>query len=141
MLSEFKQFIMRGNVVDLAVGVVIGAAFGKIVTSLVDDIIMPPVGVLLGKVDFSNMFVPLSFSAGHFNTIAEAHAAGVATWNIGLFCNTVFQFLLIALTIFFFIIKPINKLKRGDQENAAAAASRSEVLLEEIRDLLRDKKQ
>ena len=138
MLKEFKQFIMRGNVIDLAVGVIIGAAFSKIVTSLVDDIIMPPLGLLVGKVDFSNFFIPLSLTAQHFNTIAEAKAAGVVTWNIGMFANVLFQFLLIAFAIFFFIVKPINRLKKQADETPAAP-SRTETLLEEIRDLLKKK--
>lgn len=145
MLNEFKKFIMRGNVVDLAVGVIIGASFGKIVSSLVDDIIMPPLGLLIGKVDFSNFFIPLSSTDGKtFNTIAEAKAAGVTTWNIGMFGNVMFQFLLVAFAIFFFIVKPINTLKqREDAKKDAApppAPPRQEVLLEEIRDLLKNQK-
>ena len=139
MLSEFKAFIMRGNVVDLAVGVIIGSSFGKIVSSLVDDIIMPPLGLLIGKVDFSNLFIPLSFTDKHFNSIAEAKAAGIVTWNVGMFANVMFQFLLVAFAVFFFVVKPINKLKKKDKDTAAAVASRSEVLLEEIRDLLKKK--
>jgi large conductance mechanosensitive channel len=138
MLKEFKQFIMRGNVVDLAVGVIIGAAFGKIVSSLVDDIIMPPLGLLVGKVDFSNFFIPLSMTDQHFNTIADAKAAGVVTWNIGMFGNVLFQFLLVAFAVFFFIVKPINRLKKKE-ETTPAAPARQEVLLEEIRDLLKKK--
>lgn len=139
MLNDFKQFIMRGNVVDLAVGVIIGAAFGKIVTSLVEDIIMPPLGLLIGKVDFSNFFIPLSLTDKSFNTIAEAKAAGVTTWNIGMFGNVLFQFLLVAFAVFFFIVKPINKLKKKEEATPAAPAkpSRQEELLEEIRDLLK----
>jgi len=140
MLNEFKQFVMRGNVVDLAVGVIIGAAFGKIVTSLVEDIIMPPLSLVLGKVDFSGIFVPLSMTDQHFNTIAEAKAAGVTTWNIGMFGNVLFQFLLVAFAVFFFIVKPINKLKKKEDDKAVAtppAPPRQEVLLEEIRDLLK----
>jgi large conductance mechanosensitive channel len=138
MLNEFKSFIMRGNVVDLAVGVIIGSSFGKIVSSLVDDIIMPPLGLLIGKVDFSNFFIPLSLTDQHFNSIAEAKAAGIVTWNVGMFGNVLFQFLLVAFAIFFFVVKPINKLKKKDKE-ATAVAARSEVLLEEIRDLLKKK--
>ena len=120
MLGEFKQFIMRGNVVDLAVGVIIGSSFGKIVSSLVDDIIMPPLGLLLGKVDFSNIFIPLSMTDKHFNTIAEAKAAGIVTWNVGMFGNVLFQFLLVAFAVFFFVVKPINKLKKKDKEAVLA---------------------
>jgi len=139
MLDEFKSFIMRGNVVDLAVGVIIGGSFGKIVSSLVDDIIMPPLGLLIGKVDFSNLFIPLSLTDQHFTSVAAAKAAGVVTWNIGMFANVLFQFLLVAFAVFFFVVKPINKLKKKDKDSPAAAASRSEALLEEIRDLLKDK--
>ena len=140
MLNEFKAFIMRGNVIDLAVGVIIGAAFGKIVSSLVDDIIMPPLGLIVGKVDFSNFFIPLSFTDQQFKTIAEAKAAGVTTWNIGMFGNVLFQFLLVAFAVFFFIVKPINKLKSKQDAAAAkeeAKPTREEVLLTEIRDLLK----
>lgn len=136
MLNEFKTFIMRGNVVDLAVGVIIGASFGKIVSSLVDDIIMPPLGLLIGKVDFSNYFIPLQFTDKHFNTIAEAKAAGITTLNIGMFGNVLFQFLLAAFAVFFFVVKPINYLKKKEAP-AAAAPTKSEALLEEIRDLLK----
>jgi large conductance mechanosensitive channel len=135
MLNEFKTFIMRGNVVDLAVGVIIGSSFGKIVSSLVDDIIMPPLGLLIGRVDFSNFFIPLSFTDKHFNTIAEAKAAGVTTLNIGLFGNVLFQFALVAFAVFFFVVKPINKLKKKSETPPPPA--RSEALLEEIRDLLK----
>ena len=138
MLSEFKNFIMRGNVVDLAVGVIIGASFGKITTSLVDDIIMPPLGLLVGKVDFSNFFIPLSLTSQHFNSIAEAHAAHVSTWNVGMFLNTLFQFLLVSSAIFFFVVKPINKFKK--KEEKAAEPPKQEVLLTEIRDLLKKQK-
>ncbi|MFN7114718.1 MAG: large conductance mechanosensitive channel protein MscL [Alphaproteobacteria bacterium] len=142
MIQEFKKFIMRGNVIDLAVGVIIGAAFGKIVASLVDDIIMPPLGLIVGKVDFSNFFIPLSLTDQEFNTIAEAKAAGVTTWNVGMFGNAMFNFLLVAFAIFFFIVKPINKLKQKEEDNAAKtppAPPKSEVLLAEIRDLLKNK--
>jgi large conductance mechanosensitive channel len=126
--------------VDLAVGVIIGASFSKIVTSLVEDIIMPPLGLIIGKVDFSNFFIPLSLTDQEFATIAQAKAAGVTTLNIGMFGNTMFQFLLVAFAIFFFIVKPINKLKKRDEEktkSAPPAPPRQEVLLEEIRDLLK----
>lgn len=143
MIQDFKKFIMRGNVLDLAVGVIIGAAFGKIVSSLVDDIIMPPLGLIVGKVDFSNFFIPLSFTDQSFKTIAEAKAAGVVTWNVGMFANAMFNFLLVAFAIFFFIVKPINNLKKKEEEKAEAAPPpappRNEQLLEEIRDLLKNK--
>ena len=109
MYREFKDFIMRGNVVDLAVAVVIGVAFGKIVTSFVEDILMPPIGLLLGGVDFSNLFVNLS--GKDYPSIAAAKAAGAATWNYGIFLNSVFNFLIIAFTIFL-IIKQINRLQK-----------------------------
>ena len=99
MLKEFKEFILRGNVLDLAVAVIIGAAFGKIVTSLVNDILMPPIGLALGKVDFSSLFIDLSGN-GH-PTLAAAKAAGAATINYGLFLNTVIDFILVAFCIFF----------------------------------------
>ena len=137
MLGEFKTFIMRGNVVDLAVGVIIGSSFSKIVSSLVDDVIMPPLGLLVGKVDFSNIFIPLSLTDKHYNTLAEAKAAGITTLNIGMFGNVLFQFLLVAFAVFFFVVKPINKLKK--KEVVAPVATRSEALLEEIRDLLKKK--
>ena len=98
MFKEFKTFAMRGNVLDLAVGVIIGAAFGKIVTSFVSDVLMPPIGLLLGKVDFSNLFIDLS--GQHYATMAEAKAAGAATLNYGLFVNNIIDFLLVAFAVF-----------------------------------------
>jgi large conductance mechanosensitive channel len=109
MFKEFKNFIMRGNVLDLAVAVIIGAAFGKIVTSLVGDILMPPLGLVLKNVDFSNLFVDLS---GHHDTLAQAKAAGDATINYGLFLNNVIDFLIVAFVIFL-IIQQANKLKKA----------------------------
>jgi large conductance mechanosensitive channel len=108
MLKEFKAFIMRGNVVDLAVGVIIGGAFGKIVSSLVSDIVMPPIGVLLGKVDFSSLYLNLSGKA--YGSLADAKAAGAATINYGLFINNVIDFVIMALVIFL-LIKQVNRLK------------------------------
>ncbi|GAA0069971.1 large conductance mechanosensitive channel protein MscL [Clostridium sardiniense] len=108
MWNEFKKFAMKGNVVDLAIGVVIGGAFGKIVTSLVNDVIMPIIGNLVGKVDFSNLYINLS--GQHFNSLKEAQAAGVATINYGLFLNNVINFLIIAFSIFI-VIRQINKFK------------------------------
>src|ERR671939_964978 len=98
MFREFKEFAVRGNVVDLAVGIVIGAAFGKIVSSLVNDLLMPPIGLVLGRVDFSNLF--LNLSSQHYATLAEAKAAGGPTLNYGMFLNTVIDFLIVALAIF-----------------------------------------
>ena len=107
MLDEFKKFIMRGNVLDLAIGVIIGAAFGKIVTSLVGDILMPVVGLGLGKLDFSNFFI--SLNGQHFDNLADAKKAGAPTLNYGLFINTMIEFLIIALVIFI-IVKQVNRL-------------------------------
>jgi large conductance mechanosensitive channel len=135
MLKEFREFAMRGSVIDLAVGVVIGAAFGRIVTSLVNDIIMPPIGLLLGGIDFSNMFITLS--GGEYATLAAAQEAGAATLNYGLFINTIIQFVIVAFAIFI-VVKQINRLKR-EQPAAPAAPPRQEVLLEEIRDAIKSK--
>ena len=106
MLKDFRDFAMRGNVVDMAVGIIIGAAFGAIVKSLVDDMIMPPIGLLLGNVDFSNLFVVLKDGhklAGPYATLAEAHAAGAVTLNYGLFINTVISFIIVAFSVFMLI--------------------------------------
>jgi large conductance mechanosensitive channel len=110
MLKDFREFIMRGNVLDLAVAVIIGAAFGKIVTSLVNDILMPPLGLVLKNVDFTNLFVDLS--GGNHTTLAQAKAAGAATINYGLFLNTVIDFLIVAFVIFM-VIQQANRLKRA----------------------------
>jgi large conductance mechanosensitive channel len=107
MLKEFKTFIMRGNVVDLAVGVVIGASFGTIVTSLVNDVIMPPIGLLLGRVDFSHLFVNLGGQS--FSSLAAAKAAGAPTLNYGLFINAVINFLIVAFAVFL-VVKQVNRL-------------------------------
>ena len=109
MLKEFKEFIMRGNVIDLAVAVVIGAAFGKIVTSFVEDILMPPIGLALGGVDFSNLFINLS--GKDYASVAAAKAAGVPTFNYGIFFNTILNFLIIAFAIFL-IIKQVNRFQK-----------------------------
>ncbi|MZR30357.1 large-conductance mechanosensitive channel protein MscL [Sneathiella litorea] len=139
MLKEFKDFAMRGNVVDMAVGIIIGAAFGTIVKSLVADIIMPPIGMLLGGVDFTDFFITLS--SGSFETLAAAKEAGAVTLNYGAFFNTVISFLIVAFAIFL-LIKQINRLKTKEEEAPAepAAPPREEVLLEEIRDLLKSQK-
>lgn len=108
MWKEFKEFAMKGNVIDMAVGVVVGGAFGKIVTSLVNDIIMPLVGSLIGKVDFSNLYINLS--GKHFNSLQEAQAAGAATINYGIFLNNLINFFIIAFSIFI-VLKQINKIK------------------------------
>ena len=107
MIKEFKEFAMRGNVLDMAVGIVIGAAFGQIITSFVQDILMPPVGRLLGRVDFSNLLV--SLSGVHYDTVAAAKAAGAATINYGLFLNTVINFLIVAFAVFL-LVRQVNRL-------------------------------
>ncbi|MBL4934202.1 large conductance mechanosensitive channel protein MscL [Clostridium sp. YIM B02515] len=119
MWKEFKQFAMKGNVVDLAVGVVIGGAFGKIVSSLVSDIVMPLIGLLVGRLDFTNWFIPLK--AGNFNTLEEAKKAGVATINYGVFLNNVLDFLIIAFSIFI-VIKQINRFTRKKEAPEPAPA-------------------
>lgn len=108
MLKEFKEFAARGSVVDLAVGVIIGAAFGKIVTSLVNDVIMPPIGLLIGRVNFRDLFVPLA--GGQYGSLAEAQAAGAPTINYGLFLNTLFEFLIVAFVIFL-VVRQINRMR------------------------------
>jgi large conductance mechanosensitive channel len=109
MLKEFKEFAMKGNVLDMAIGIIIGAAFGKIVTSFVSDVLMPPLGLLLGKMDFSNMFIDLS--GQHLATLEAAKKAGAATLNYGLFINTIIDFLFVAFAVFM-LVKQVNKLKR-----------------------------
>lgn len=112
MLKEFKEFIVRGNVVDMAVGIIIGAAFGKIVTSFVNDILMPPIGLLLGRADFANLFINLSGQP--YATLEEAKAAGAATINYGMFINTVLDFIIVGFVIFLFI-RQINRMKREEE--------------------------
>jgi large conductance mechanosensitive channel len=119
MWKEFKKFIARGNVVDLAVAVIIGAAFGAIVNSFVNDILMPPIGLLLGRVDFTNLFITLS--GGTYATLQEAQAAGAATINYGVFINTVIDFLIIAFVVFL-LVRQINRLKKP--EPAAALTTK-----------------
>src|SRR5690242_18656162 len=123
IFKGFKDFAMRGNVIDMAVGIVIGAAFGKIVSSLVEDIIMPPIGLLLGKVDFSSLFV--SLTGTHYDSIAQAKAAGAPTLNIGLFLNAVINFLIIAFAIFL-VIQQINRLKRQPEPAPAGPPTTKE---------------
>jgi len=138
--SEFKDFAMRGNVVDMAVGIIIGGAFGTIVKSLVDDVIMPVVGLALGGVDFSNIFITLKGET--FATVAAAKEAGAVTLNIGLFVNAVIAFLIVAFALFM-VIRAMNTLKAKFEEDAAAEPDKpaeppkQEVLLAEIRDLLK----
>ena len=116
MFKEFKEFAMKGNVVDMAVGIVIGAAFGTIVKSFVSDILMPPIGLLLGNVDFSNLFIVLKggTQAGPYLTIADAQAAGAVTWNYGMFVNTVISFVIVALAVFM-VVKSLNRMKRQEE--------------------------
>ncbi|MBM3346332.1 MAG: large conductance mechanosensitive channel protein MscL [Betaproteobacteria bacterium] len=131
MLNEFKQFAMRGNVVDLAVGVIIGAAFGKIVDSLVKDVIMPPIGLILGKVDFSNLFLVVKDSAtpGPYISVDAAPKAGAVTLNYGLFVDTAISFVIVAWAVFL-MIKAMNRLNRAEPPEDVK-------LLREIRDALK----
>ncbi|PIE32489.1 large conductance mechanosensitive channel protein MscL [candidate division KSB3 bacterium] len=121
MFQEFKEFAMRGNVVDMAVGIIIGAAFGGIVQSLVNDVIMPPIGLLLGKVDFSNLFFVLKegTTAGPYASLTIAQDAGAVTMNIGLFLNTVINFIIVAFAVFL-LVRSINSLRREEEEEAPA---------------------
>ena len=116
MMKEFREFAARGNVIDLAVGVIIGAAFWKIVTSLVEDVVMPPIGLVLGGVDFTNKFVALN--GAHYDTLAQAKAAAAPTINYGNFINTVVQFLIIAFVVFL-MVRQINRLKTPAPSPAA----------------------
>jgi large conductance mechanosensitive channel len=126
MFKEFKEFAMRGNVVDMAVGIIIGAAFGTIVKSLVSDIIMPPIGMLLGNVDFTNLFVILKAgsTAGPYASLADAQAAGAVSINYGAFINTVISFVIVAFAVFL-VIRSINKLKREKEEPAAEPTTKN----------------
>ena len=137
MIGEFKKFVMRGNVIDLAVGIIIGAAFGTIVNSLVNDIVMPPIGLILGKVDFTNLFFTLS--GPHFNTLAEAKAGGAVTLNYGVFINNIVNFLILAFAIFM-MVRWVNKLKGPEEAPPPAMPSKEEILLTEIRDILKTQK-
>ncbi len=141
MLKEFREFAIRGHVVDMAVGLVIGAAFGAIVTSLVSDVIMPPIGLLLGGVDFSNLFVVLKEGAkgpGPYASLAEAKAAAAVTVNIGVFINAVISFVIVAFAVFM-VVKAVNTARREPAPAPATppAPTPTEQLLAEIRDLLR----
>jgi large conductance mechanosensitive channel len=137
MLQEFKAFAMRGNVVDMAVGIIIGGAFGRIVTSLVNDIIMPPIGILIGGVDFADLKIVLKKAVVDAAGVETAPAVAI---NYGLLVNTVINFLIIALAIFM-VIKGINMLKKKEEAAPAAppAPTKEEVLLTEIRDALRSR--
>ena len=139
MLKEFREFAMRGNVVDMAVGIIIGAAFGKIVDSMVRDVIMPPIGLLLGNVDFSDLFLVLKQGkvVGPYLTVEAAQKAGAVTFNYGMFLNTVMTFVIVAFAVFL-LIRAINRLKRKEAEKPAEPPATPEdiVLLREIRDAL-----
>ena len=138
MLKEFREFAIRGNVVDMAVGIIIGAAFGKIVESLVKDVIMPPIGLLLGKVDFANLFVVLKAGAqaGPYLSVEAAQKAGAVTFNYGMFINAIIAFVIVAFAVFL-LIRGINRLKREEQAKPSAAPPEEIVLLREIRDGLK----
>ncbi len=138
MIKEFKEFAMRGNVVDLAVGVVIGAAFGKIITSLVSDVLMPPIGKAMGGVNFADLFINLDPSKGTFASLKAAKDAGAAVIAYGAFINTVIDFIIVAFCIFM-VVRAMNNLKKKPAPAAPAAPepTREEKLLTEIRDLLK----
>lgn len=137
MIKEFKEFVQRGNVLDLAVAVIMGAAFGAIVNSVVNDIIMPPIGLILGGVDFANLFVNLS--GGDYASLSAAQEAGAATINYGLFINNLINFLIIAFVIFL-LVKAVNSMiKQKKVEAAPPEPSAEEKLLTEIRDILKQR--
>ncbi|MDH7515127.1 MAG: large conductance mechanosensitive channel protein MscL [Bacteroidota bacterium] len=140
MFKEFKEFVMRGNMIDMAVGIIIGAAFGSIVSSLVNDVIMPPIGLLLGGIDFSGFFILLKEGAtpGPYPTLAAAKQAGAVTLNYGVFVNTLISFLIIAFAVFL-LVKTVNKMRRQAPEPVQAPPEPPEeiLLLREIRDNLK----
>jgi large conductance mechanosensitive channel len=135
MLNEFKKFAMRGNVIDLAVGIIIGTAFTAIVNSLVNDLLMPPLGLIIGGIDFSDFFLTIKGS-GH-DTLAAAKAAGDVTINYGLFLNSIIKFVIVAFAVFL-LIRQINKLA-GPKDAGPPPPTKSELLLEDIRDLLKQR--
>ncbi|NWF77357.1 MAG: large conductance mechanosensitive channel protein MscL [Chloroflexi bacterium] len=129
MLQDFKAFIMRGNVIDMAVGIIVGIAFGAVVNSLVRDIIMPPIGLALGNVDFTNLFVVLRenpLSPGPYLSLADAQAAGAVTLNYGVFINTIVNLLIIAAAVFFLIVRPIAKMQATKKAKEPAAPATKE---------------
>jgi large conductance mechanosensitive channel len=138
MLKEFKEFAMKGNVLDMAIGVIIGGAFGKIVSSMVSDVLMPPIGLMMGKVDFSSLFIDLSQT--NPASLAAAKAAGAPTLNYGVFLQSVFDFLIIAFVIFM-LVKQVNRFKKEAPPPPAAPPepTNEEKLLTEIRDLLKNR--
>jgi large conductance mechanosensitive channel len=125
MLKEFKEFAMRGNVLDMAVGIIIGAAFGSIVNSLVSDVIMPPIGLLLGNIDFSNLFLVLKVGkvAGPYSSLASAKAAGAVSINYGMFINTIISFIIVAFSVFL-LVRSVNKLRRQAEPPSPAPATK-----------------
>jgi len=135
MLQEFKAFISRGSVIDLAVGIIVGAAFTSIVNSLVNDIIMPPIGLIVGGIDFSNLFINLS--GGHYPNLKAAQEAGAATINYGVFINAVIRFVIVAFAVFL-LVKQVNRLYKKPS-GPPPPPPKQEVLLAEIRDLLKEK--
>ena len=142
MWEEFKQFAVKGNIFDMSVGIVIGGAFTPIVKSFVDDILMPPIGMLLGGVDFTDLFIVLKegMQAGPYATLEAAKAAGAVTMNIGLFINSVISFLIVGWAVFL-LVKGVAQMKKKEEEKPAAPAAPPEdvVLLREIRDALKSK--
>jgi large conductance mechanosensitive channel len=140
MFKEFKDFAVKGNVLDMAVGIIIGAAFGTVVKSLVSDVVMPPIGMLLGGVDFSNLFLTVGAGSGGgtYETLAAAQEAGAVTINYGVFFNEIISFLIVAFAVFL-LVRNFNKLKKEEEAAPAAppAPSAEESLLGEIRDLLK----
>ena len=122
IVQEFKEFAVRGNVVDMAVGIIIGAAFGKIVSSLVEDIVMPPIGLITGKINFSNLYIDLT--GGDYASLAEAKAAGAVTINYGAFINNMITFAIVAVVVFF-LVKQINRLKRKEDVASIAPTQKS----------------
>jgi large conductance mechanosensitive channel len=137
MLEEFKKFISRGNVIDLAVGIIVGSAFTAIVTSLVNDVLMPPLGYVMGGIDFSDYFI--SLSGGDYATLGAAKDAGAATINYGLFINAVIKFFIVAWAVFI-LVKQVNRLHRKE-DAIPAAPTKDQLLLTEIRDLLKERQQ
>lgn len=136
MLKEFRDFAMRGNVLDMAIGVIIGGAFGKIVSSLVSDVLMPPIGLLLGRVDFSSLFINMSGTPQP--SLTAAKAAGAPTVNYGVFLQSVFDFLIIAFVIFM-LVKQVNRFKKDAPPAPPAGPTNEEKLLMEIRDALKNR--
>jgi large conductance mechanosensitive channel len=136
MLKEFRDFAMRGNVIDLAFGVIIGVAFGAIVSSLVNDIIMPPIGYIAGGLDFSSYFITLKPDGVTYDSLKAAKDAGAVTINYGVFINAIINFVIIAFALFM-VVKQINRFKRKEEAAAPAGPTPTEALLAEIRDELK----